>query len=133
MPGGRVAVTVAVAALAALTGCAGPTSSSSGGLCAAPRTTLSSSLVTAGQKMTLAAQGMWDGCNDQGENTPLPPLRNQQVEWTQNGRTTVLGAADADQQGAVKVTVTVPATAQAGQAVVRVGASAPTPVTVTEP
>ena len=130
MRGRRVAVAVAVAAL---TGCAGTTSSSSHGACAAPRTTLSSSSVKAGQRLTLAAEQMWDGCNDQGSRTPLPPLQNQKVEWTQNGRTTVLGAADANRQGAVTVTVTVPVTAKAGRAMVRVGVSAPAPVTVTGP
>jgi hypothetical protein len=127
-----VAVAVAVA-VAGLTGCAGTTSSSSDGACAAPKTILSSSSVKAGQRVTLAAEQMWDGCNDQGSRTPLPPLQNQKVEWTQNGRTTVLGAADANRQGTVKVTVTVPVTAKAGQARVRVGASSPAPVTVTGP
>ena len=87
----------------------------------------------AGQTITLAAEQMWDGCNDQGSNAPLPPLQNQKVEWTQNGRTTVLGTTDADRQGTVKVTVTVPVTAKAGQAMVHVGASDPAPVTVTGP
>ena len=130
MLGRRVAVTVAVAAL---TGCAGTTSSSSDSACEAPTTTLSSSSVTAGQRVTLVAEQMWDGCNDQGSNPPLPPLQHQKVEWTQNGRTTVLGTADADRQGKVKIAVTVPVTAKAGQAVVHVGVSDPAPVTVTGP
>jgi hypothetical protein len=45
----------------------------------------------------------------------------------------VLGTTDADRQGTVKVTVTVPVTAKAGQAMVHVGASDPAPVTVTGP
>ncbi len=57
----------------------------------------------------------------------------QKVRWTQNGRTTVLGTANADRQGTVRVTVTVPVTATAGRAMVRVGASNPEPVTVTGP
>ena len=130
MLGRRVAVTVVVTAL---TGCAGTTTSSSESACAAPATALSSSSVKPGQRLTLAAAQMWDGCNDQGSNPPLPPLQNQKVEWTQNGRTTVLGTADADRRGTVRVTVTVPATAKAGRAMVRVGASSPEPVTVTGP
>ena len=130
MLGSRVAVAVATAAL---TGCAGTTSSSSDGACAAPRTILSSSSVSPGQRVTLAAEQMWDGCNDQGSRTPLPPLRNQRVEWTQDRRTSLLGVADANRKGTVKVTVTVPVTAKVGRAMVRVGVSSPAPVTVTGP
>ncbi len=115
-----------------LTGCSG-TSASSEGLCAAPETTLSTSPVAPGQELTLSAKDMWDGCNDQGTNPPLPPLRRQQVEWAQRGTTTVLGTTDANDAGQVSITVRVPATAKAGPATVRVGNSEPATVTVTEP
>ena len=115
-----------------LTGCSG-TSGSSEGLCAAPETTLSTSPVAPGQELTLSAKDMWDGCNDQGTNPPLPPLRRQQVEWAQRGTTTVLGTTDANDAGQVSITVRVPATAKAGPATVRVGNSEPATVTVTEP
>ena len=129
MRGRRVAVIVAVAAL---TGCAG-TSSSSEAACEPPTATLPATSVQAGQKVTLTAERMWDGCNDQGSQAPLPPLQDQEVEWAQHGRTTVLGAADADRRGTVKVTVTVPVTAKAGPATVRVGVGNPTPVMVSGP
>jgi hypothetical protein len=76
---------------------------------------------------------MWDGCNDQGTNPPLPPLRGQRVEWTQTGSTTVLGTTDANDAGQVSITVRVPATAKAGPAAVRVGISGPATVTVAGP
>ena len=118
--------------VAGLTGC-GTTGSSSEVACAAPETTLSSSAVKAGQELTLTAKDMWDGCNDQGSNPPLPPLKKQQVEWTQGGRMTVLGTTDANEAGKVSITVTVPATANAGRATVRVGNSSPRTMTVAGP
>ena len=129
---GRGVVVILGVAVIALTGCSG-TSASSEGACAAPKTRLSTSPVAPGQELTLSANDMWDGCNDQGTNPPLPPLRRQQVEWTQSGTTTVLGTTDANDAGQVSIMVRVPATAKAGPATVRVGTSEPATVTVTEP
>jgi hypothetical protein len=130
MSGMRAVVTLAMT-VAGLTGCT--TSGTAEAVCAAPATTLSTSTVKAGQALTLAARDMWDGCNDQGSNPRLPPLKNQQVQWTQGGRMSVLGTADANAAGRVSVTVTVPVTAKAGPATVSVGSSEPRSVTVTGP
>lgn len=128
---GRRVVVVLGVTVVGLAGCS--TGASSEAACAQPRTSLSTSAVSPGQQLTLTAHDMWDGCNDQGTNPPLPPLKQQRVEWAQDGTMTVLGTTDANDAGQVSITVRVPASAKAGPATVRVGISELRTVTVTGP
>ena len=117
-------VAALVCAGAVLAGCSSPDGTSSGASCAAPRTTASAEQARPGQAVQISAESMWDGCNDQGINEPLPPLTDQPIIWRQAGADVELTRVDADpDSGHAQATVRVPVTARPGKAQIQLGTS----------
>lgn len=109
------------------------TSVSSEGVRAAPLTVVSSTQATPGQALTVSAAKMWDGCNDQGEgiNHKLPPLKNQPITMTREGKVVELGRVSADPEtGLAQAEVTIPATTAPGQIELRIAGAEPVEVTL---
>jgi len=75
---------------------------------------------------------MWEGCNDQGSNPQLPPLKNKPVTMTVDGQTVEVGRVSADPNtGVAQTTVTIPATAAPGKIGLTIGFAQRADVTVT--
>ena len=75
---------------------------------------------------------MWEGCNDQGSNPQLPPLKNQPVTMTVDGQTAEVGRVSADPNtGVAQTTVTIPTTAAPGKIGLTIGFAQRAEVTVT--
>jgi hypothetical protein len=75
---------------------------------------------------------MWDGCNDQGRNEKLPPLRDQVVTLSSGGRSVVVARISADPGTAMAQTkVTLPAFLDAGKSTLKLGIAEPVELTVT--
>lgn len=123
-----VLATVPLALL--LAGCSSaPTSS---GACAAPQTKIAPRSAAPGQAVTVSAPGMWDGCNDQGFNAKLPPLKNQAVTMTVGGTAVVVGRVSVDPEtGVAQAHVTIPAAAKVGTMAVTIGVAEPVELTIT--
>lgn len=126
--GGRGYVLVLPFALAVLVACGA--SSSGGGVCAQPEASSTTSTVAPGGSVELRGRFFLDGCNDQNETRPLPTLRDQAVVWEQGGQSVELARVDADRNGEVAVTVTVPSNAAPGPGRITVGTGVPVSVTV---
>jgi hypothetical protein len=120
---------VAVAALL-LTGCGGGTSPE--GACAGPMVTLSSGTVAAGGEVRVRSGGLWSDCYDTGQQGTPPPSEDVAVQFQPQGSSTSveLATVDADEEGRIDVSVTIPAGTPAGPAeVVILGSSATVVVT----
>lgn len=114
----------------ALAGCS--STASSGGACAQPLTKVSPAQAAPGQTVTVSAADMWEGCNDQGSNDKLPPLKDQPVTMTLDGKAVEMGRVSADADtGLAQTKVTIPATAAAGKIDLTIGIAQPAEVTVT--
>lgn len=111
-----------------LPGCSAPGDEAG---CATPLTVSSSRTVQPGEVVTVFAEDMWDGCDDQGLNEDVPALKDQAVTWTQSGTSVELARVDADDQsGEARVTVTVPLDSTEGKAEVSIGFAQPALLTV---
>ena len=105
---------------------------SSEGVCAQPLTKASPTQVTPGQTVTVSAADMWEGCNDQGSNLQLPPLKNQPVTMTVDGKAVEVGRVSADPNtGVAQTTVTILSTAAPGKIGLTIGIAQRANVTVT--
>jgi len=107
--------------------CAGSTSSSS---CEAPNITVSPSTVRVGESVKITGRFFTDGCDDMGKGEQIRPLQDQDVVFSQGGKSTTLTQVDSP-DGTIAVTVTIPASAVTGEAELQVGGSIPASVTVT--
>jgi hypothetical protein len=115
-----------------LAGCSQAPASSNDGACAAPQTMVSPTRVAPGQIVTVSAAQMWDGCNDQGSNAKLAPLKDQVVTLTLGGKSVQVARVSADPEtGLARATVTIPGTAQAGTAALDIGVAEPAELTIT--
>jgi uncharacterized protein (TIGR03437 family) len=75
---------------------------------------------------------MWDGCNDQGSNAKLPPLKDQPVTVTLDGKAMEVGRVSADPDtGVAQTQVTIPARSAPGQIDLTIGNAEPAEVAVT--
>ena len=105
---------------------------SSEGVCAQPLTKTFATQVSPGQAVTVSAADMWEGCNDQGSNLQLPPLKNQPVTMTVDGKAVEVGRVSADPNtGVAQTTVTIPVTAAPGKIGLTIGFAQRADVTVT--
>lgn len=133
---GAVALVLAVAA-----GCAaGPAGPGGSGepACAAPELTAVPDTVAPGAEVVLTAEGFTE-CLDhtsvelgrESPDRPTPrPLRDLMVQWTQGATDRDLGLASPDQDGRLRLTLTIPADAAAGTARITVGDISAVTVTV---
>ena len=114
-----------------LAACSSATSVSSEAACAQPKTRVSVARATPGQVLGIFAADMWDGCNDQGTNLTLPPLTNQPVTMTREGKAVEVGRVSADpDNGVAQAKVTIPATATPGKIELTIGIAQPAEVDV---
>jgi len=115
-----------------LAACSSATSVSNEAACAQPKTKVSVARATPGQVLTVSAADMWDGCNDQGTNLKLPPLTNQPVTMTLDGKAVEVGRVSADpDSGVAQAKVTIPAMGAPGMIELTIGIAQPAEVTVT--
>lgn len=93
--------------------------------CAAAPVSASPTLAHPGETVEIAVDyAAGEGCVDNFMNgTPVPPVgdgdgvyRDVTISWSQGGTTQVLATVDADMKNQLHATVTIPATAPAGQA-----------------
>jgi hypothetical protein len=111
-----------------LTGCAGDAHSAVAAApgCPAPEVTTTPPQGLVGEAVLVAGSGFLDGCEEGSE-----PLGPQEVRWVQSGAEKILGAVAPNAAGSVSATITIPAEATAGPAVIEIGEGS-TEFTVTE-
>lgn len=101
------------------------------GACAAPRTVASPTTASPGQTVTVTAENLWDGCNDQGDQADPLPLTDQLVTWSQGGRVVDFGTVDADADtGTAEASIVIPTDAASGTSAIAVGHSEPASISI---
>jgi hypothetical protein len=102
------------------------------GVCAQPLTKTSLTQVSPGQAVAVFAADMWEGCNDQGCNLRLPPVKSQPVTMTLDGEAVEVGRVSVDPNtGVAQTTVTIPVSAAAGKIGLTIGFAQRADVTIT--
>ncbi|PSL06813.1 hypothetical protein CLV30_102202 [Haloactinopolyspora alba] len=104
--------------------------------CAKPMTDVSDATVVAGESIGVSAKGMWEQCLPPGWNTPgvtpgeRVPDTDLRVVWRQGSAESVLDTVDADADGVVELSVTIPDDAQPGAADITIATAVSATVTV---
>lgn len=104
--------------------------------CAKPLTDVSDATVAAGESIVVSAEGMWKQCLPPGWNTPgvtpgeRAPDTDLHVVWRQGSAESVLDTVDANADGVVELSVTIPDDAQPGAAGITIDTAVSATVTV---
>jgi hypothetical protein len=129
---GRAAAAVVVPLL----GLAACDSGAAAASCVGPQVTVTPTTFAAGEEVRLQGQWFLDDCYDGGQPGTPPATHDVEIRVVSSGaaaRTVVLDTLDADDEGRIDTTLTIPADVPPGPARIEAGESVPADVVVTEP
>jgi hypothetical protein len=128
----RRALVAVVVPFLGLAGC----DSGAAASCAGPQVTITPTTFAAGQDVRLQGEWFLDDCYDGGQPGTPPATKDVEIRIVPSGaaaQTIVLGTLDADDEGRIDTTLSIPDDVPAGPARIEAGYSAPADVVITAP